>query len=137
MHRIYFLLVTVSIILLTFLGDTRSGLYVAGQLTASRELDVDEDIDTEDYLNDSAAASSSTNNKNKENSENKTTKEYKQAPKREDTIIESLFGRTLYTWKSQKEIEEVPTQELLKNVQVIGVYFSASWWLVYEDIVFF
>lgn len=41
--------------------------------------------------------------------------------------IEAL-GSTLYRWKSvsadEIEIEELPTEELLKNKRVIGLYFS-------------
>jgi len=44
------------------------------------------------------------------------------------TAIELLFGDTLYTWgKGQEQIEERETLTLLKEKNVLGVYFSASW----------
>jgi len=50
------------------------------------------------------------------------------AASREETLLESLFGSKLYAWKSAEEIQEVQTNTALKDVKVVGVYFSASWW---------
>jgi len=39
-----------------------------------------------------------------------------------------LFGESLYKWAdSREEIHQISTEELLKNKDVIAIYFSASW----------
>ena len=45
-------------------------------------------------------------------------------------LVKELFGETLYRWEAdatEKQIIEEPTETLLANKKVIGVYFSASW----------
>lgn len=37
--------------------------------------------------------------------------------------VEELFGKSLYKWNENQEIEEWPTKTLLKGVDVIGIYF--------------
>jgi hypothetical protein len=38
-----------------------------------------------------------------------------------------LFGDTLYKWSAEREIGEYNTSVLLKNMDVVAVYYSASW----------
>lgn len=42
-------------------------------------------------------------------------------------VFRQLFGDTLYQWKNEEEAVELPTEDLLKDKKVVGVYFSASW----------
>ena len=44
-----------------------------------------------------------------------------------------MFGSTLYKWSDAgQDIEQLDTIKLLKNKNVVGIYFSASWWERHE-----
>ena len=51
----------------------------------------------------------------------------------DNDVWSSLVGSTLYKWKPQVagsetvEVEELPTNELLKGKVAVAIYFSASW----------
>lgn len=45
----------------------------------------------------------------------------------DDSVWTELLGDSLYAWTSEEEAAELPTIDLLKNKNVVGIYFSASW----------
>jgi hypothetical protein len=44
--------------------------------------------------------------------------------------VEKIIGNTLYKWANTKEtVYQSETKDLLKNADVVGLYFSASWYV--------